>query len=131
MSERFQREIEEVLNNSLGRSESSEKPDSHAGSRPNDSSHGDQHSFGWLRGFLVPSRLFITSGGLLLTALILNVAEAGLSGIIFWFGLLLFVFGYAIYFIRSENMPERRWRGKLVDYGSHPTWRERLRGWLS
>ena len=128
MSERFQREIEEILENS---SEPSEKLGSHSGRRPNDSSRGDQHSFKWIRGFLVPRRLFITSGGLFLTALILNVAESGLSGLIFWSGLLLFVFGYAVYFIRSENMPERRWRGKLVDYGTHPTWRERLLGWLS
>lgn len=77
-----------------------------------------------------PGRVFLVGGALLLTALILNVAGMGAWAFLFWPGLILFVFAYALFFVRSGSTPELHWRGRPVDYGRPPSLWQRLRRWL-
>ena len=127
MPERFQREIEEILEHSEDSPKDSPRQPGKKAKGP--SGRGGMFS-GWLGDVLAPSRLFMASGGLLLTALVLNVAGAGLAGLLFWLGLVLFIVAYAIYFVRSEKGPERRWRGRVVEYDTGPSWRGRIRRWF-
>jgi hypothetical protein len=124
MPERLQREIEEILEHSEGSPKDSPR-------QPGKKGKGSGGIFGgWLGDALAPSRLFMASGALLLTALILNVAGAGLAGLLFWLGLVLFIVAYAIYFVRNEKGPERRWRGRAVEYDAGPSRRGRIRRWF-
>ena len=129
MPERFQREIEEILEHSEDSPETpSRQPNKRTRKSPSRRRDG---SSGWLGEVLAPARLFMASVALLIAALILNVAGTGLAALLFWLGLILFVVAYAVYFVRSEKGPERHWRGRVVEYETTgPSWRERIRRWF-
>lgn len=128
MPGRMDREIEEIL----ARSEEvltsqSRKPRK---SRRQGSSRWSLPGWTTLGGSFSPGRVFLAGGALLLTALILNVAGVGSWAFLFWPGLILFVFAYALFFVRSGSSPELHWRGRPVDYGGPPSLWQRLRRWL-
>ena len=128
MPGRMDREIEEILERSEAvLASESRKP------RKSQSRGASRWSrLGWTRlgNPFSPGRVFLAGGALLLTALILNVAGAGPWALLFWPGLILFVFAYALFFVRSSSTPELHWRGKPVDYGRPPSLWARLRRWL-
>ena len=118
MSERYKREIEEILQQAgeLG---------SGAGARRRPGSlitllwlHLGQ-SLGGKTWSLSPGRVMLVSVLLLLAALI--IGEALLA----WAGLVLFIVGYAMFFLRPPKI-EKRWRGQPIDYGGESRW-NRLR----
>ncbi len=123
MSERLEREIEEILQQA---ELPPPAPKAHLGGgrRAGRGSYRVQDA-------LQPKKLFLISLALFLSWLVLRVAGAGLGGVLFWLALVIFIVGYALYFVRSENTPERRWRGQVVDYGDGNSWRDRLRRWLA
>ena len=124
MSNRYQREIEEILQQAgeLGTGK---------GRRG-----GRRGLLSLLRGYMAqaiggrnlsitPGRVMLVAVALLLSALIMTSAIPGLVGPLAWAGLLLFIVGYAMFFIRRKG-PEKRWRGRRVDDGED-SWLERLR----
>ena len=128
MPGRMDREIEEILE----RSEAvlPPQPRKPRKGRRQDSSRLSRPGWTRLRSSFSPGRVFLAGGALLLTALILNVAGAGSWAFLFWPGLILFVFAYALFFVRSSSPPELHWRGRPVDYGRPPSLWARLRRWL-
>ena len=128
MPGRMDREIEEILE----RSEAvlASQPQKPRKGRSRGQSRWSRPGWPRLRGAFSPGRAFLAGGALLLTALILNVAGAGPWVWLFWPGLILFVFAYALFFVRSGSTPELHWRGKPVDYGRPPSPWTRLRRWL-
>ena len=121
MNERLEREIEEILRQA-------EVPPSSRKARGGGG--GPSQDFGASFGiwdFFLPRRLFYLSGALFLSWLLLKVTGVGFAGIFFWLFLVLFIFAYALYFVRSEKGPERRWRGRVVDNGAGTSWRDRMR----
>ena len=122
MSKRLEREIEEILQQAE-MPPATEKAQRGGGRLP------DSRSFR-IQDALRPKRFFIVAGLLALSWLVLNAAGLGLGGVFGWLALVLFIAGYALYFVRSESTPERRWRGQVVDYGDTGSWRFRLRRWL-
>ena len=125
MSKRLEREIEEIL-------QQAELPP------PSPKAHrGGGRRAGWgsyrVQDALQPKKLFLVSLVLFLSWLVLWSAGAGgpWRSVFFSLALVLFIVGYALYFVRSENTPERRWRGQVVDYGDGNSWRDRLRRWLA
>ena len=127
MSNRYQREIEEILKQAgdLGPSGRERRP---------------KQSFRrllWIyvsqslggRGWSVsPGRIMLIAGSLLLSALIFRAMVPGLQGLgapLAWAGLLLFIVGYAMIFVRPAKI-EKRWRGQpLEDAGE--SWWDRIR----
>ncbi len=123
MSERLEREIEEILQQAE-LPPASPKAHRGGGRRAGSGSYRIQDA-------LQPKKLFFVSLALFLTWLVLWATNIAQSVVLFWLALVLFIIGYALYFVRSENTPERRWRGQVVDYGDGNSWRDRLRRWLA
>ena len=122
MSERLEREIEEIL-------QQAEMPPSSEKAHRGGGRHFDSRSYR-IQDALRPKRFFIVAGLLALSWLVLGATGLGMAGVLGWLALVLFIAGYALYFVRSETTPERRWRGQIVDYGDGNSRRSRLRRWL-
>ena len=61
---------------------------------------------------------------ILLAALVLNLATPGFGivGILAWLGFILFIVGYALFFIKPRPV-QKRWRGDVIEYqGSESLW---------
>ena len=120
MSERYQREIEEIL----------EEAGDLEPARPR---FGRGPSF-WrlvrayigqsLRGnrwSLSPGRVMLIAVSLLLAALVLRGALPGIVGPLAWAGLLLFIVGYGLFFVKPPKI-EKRWRGQTLESGGESLW---------
>ncbi len=111
MPERFQQEIEEILEQSeaqapLSRAKRSGRPKAE---RP--------ESVG---GLITPGRIIIVAVVLLLTFAL--IFDGTLATAFLWSALVAGVIGYAFFFVRAdraENKPH--WRGKPVEYDSPPS----------
>ncbi|MDP6064192.1 MAG: hypothetical protein QGI49_05310 [SAR202 cluster bacterium] len=124
MSNRYQREIEEILQQAgeLGNGQ---------GNRG-----GREGLFGLLRRYIAqsiggktwsitPGRVMLVAMVLLLSALIMTSSVPGMVGPLAWAGLLLFIVGYAMFFIKPSKI-EKRWRGQPIDDRGERWW-ERFR----
>ena len=73
-----------------------------------------------------PGRVMLVALALLLTALIGGAFVQGAPvAILAWGGLVLFIVGYAMFFVRPPTI-EKRWRGESIEYGGDSWW-DRLR----
>ena len=131
MSERYQREIEEILQQ-VGEG------------TPNKESKQTGRGFllaplsRFFRG--VGAHLYLSSGRLmtiivvlLLSAILVSAIFPGLLGPFVWLGLILFILGYALFFARPGSKMEPRWRGRPVDQlwgGRGESAWERFQRWL-
>ena len=125
MSDRYEREIEEILRQAgeLG-----------TGGRSRGGSRGLLR-LAWLSvagavggktWSLRPGRVMLAGVVLLLSALIVGSAAPGsLVPLLGWGGLILLIVGYAMFFIRPQQV-EKRWRGQPIDDRGQSWW-DRLR----
>ncbi|MBF8267957.1 MAG: hypothetical protein HW388_1465 [Dehalococcoidia bacterium] len=132
MSQRYQREIEEILRQA-GESTSSKGPGRTRGhpflarlSRLGRAIGG--------RIYLNPGRLLFTGVALLLSAVLVSALIPGMAGPVVWAGLILFILAYALFFAQSNPRVEKRWRGRVID-SRPPTrrgdgWQGRFQRWL-
>ena len=76
------------------------------------------------------SKLMLASFGLLIFALILNLA--GVAHVVYLVaaGLVLFVIAFALFFVRPgpSSSYEKRWRGRVIE--DQPRLWDRIKGWL-
>ena len=128
MAERYRREIEDILR------QVEETP-------PPPRSRPPRQSFfrlvwTYAKQSLRGSAFAITSGrvmavGVVLLLVALFLSWGGVSGIgyLAWGGLLLFIVGYALFFVKppSAKPVEKRWRGRPVDDSPDGSWWDRLR----
>ena len=123
MPERFQQEIEKILEQTedLPRSTEPDKTPKQQSYRSPSISSGLKNSFSIGRLIVLVILLFLTF------ALLFDVT---LGTLVFWGGVVLGIIGYALIFVRADNSSSRpHWRGKLVEYDdSHhePPWWGRL-----
>ena len=120
MSEKYQREIEEILEEA-GDLEPVKPP---FGTRPSvwrlirayigQSLRGNRWS-------LSPGRVMLIAVSLLLAALVLRGALPGIVGPLAWAGLLLFIVGYGLFFVKPPKI-EKRWRGQPLESGGESRW---------
>ncbi|MBI4200768.1 MAG: hypothetical protein HY531_00590 [Chloroflexi bacterium] len=125
MSNRYQREIEEILDKIGSLPPGRERPARRRGFWPALSAAGR-----FLRGpwwHLSPGRIMLGTVVLLLVALLFKASMPGLVAPIAWIAVFLFVLGYALFFINPQPY-ERRWRGQPVETGPG-LWQKLLR-WL-
>ena len=124
MSERYKKEIEEILK------QAGELGSGNSGSRPRPGLrrliwvHVAQ-SLGGKTWSLSAGRVMLIAVVLLLSALVVGAIIPGLVGILAWAGLILFIVGYAMFFIRPSRV-EKRWRGQPIEYEG-ASWWDRLR----
>ena len=118
MSERYKREIEEILQQAgeLGSGDGARR---YRPSLPKLVWQQLIQSVSGKAWSLSPGRIMLVAVVLLLSALVLQV------GLLAWAGLLMFIIGYAMFFVRPRQV-EKRWRGQRIDYGGESWW-DRLR----
>jgi hypothetical protein len=113
MPERYQREIEEILQD-VGESTPIKEP-----VKSNRSSLLSPFaSFGRSidnRVYLSARRFMAIGIVLLLSALFVSVVDAGFLGPFIWLGLIMFILMYALFFAWPNQGPEKRWRGRLIE----------------
>jgi hypothetical protein len=114
MPERYQKEIEEILRQSGGVGSS-------------DKSKGRRDGilrFIWVqiieplgnRGRVIsPGRVMLVAICLLVVALFLGSGTPGFTGLLGWMGLVLFIVGYGMFFLRPRSSVDKRWRGRPVE----------------
>ena len=129
MAERYQREIEEILEQT-GTSADPKQPAKSGGMLRRLGRSRGSGSGGRARR-ITPLRVFMASIALLLTALLMNSLAPGLQGLFAWSGLLLFIVAYALFFTHPGKPIEKRWRGQVVgDSPPQAPRRLRLPRWL-
>ena len=123
MSERYKREIEEILRQAgeLGSGKG------RSGRRQSLLGLVWQHvaqSVGGKAWSVTPGRVMLVAVALFLLAVIAGSFTSGLATPLGFAGLILFIVGYAMFFIRPRQ-PEKRWRGQPIDYDD--SWWSRFR----
>lgn len=113
MSQRYQREIEEILR------QAGEWTGGKGGHRPRKSvwrvaREQLRQAFAGRAWSISPGRVMLLAVALLLTALLIRAMIPGIVGPLAWAGLVLFIVGYAMFFIKPPKM-EKRWRGHSLD----------------
>ena len=73
---------------------------------------------------ITPGRVMLAAVAVLLLALIAGSVTSGIAPLLGFAGLLLFIVGYAMFFIKPPK-PEKRWRGQAIEYDD--SWWSRLR----
>ncbi len=76
-----------------------------------------------------PGRVMVAAVSLLLAALLISSAVPGFVAPLAWAGLLLFIVGYAMFFIKPQKI-EKRWRGQKIELDGDSWW-DRLKRKIS
>ena len=124
MSQRYQEEIEEILK------QAGELDPSGGGKKPRESIWRliwlyVCQSLGGKRLSFSAGRVMLVAVCLLLSALIIRAVVPGLVAPFAWAGLLLFLVGYGMFFVKPPKI-EKRWRGEPLD-SSGDSWWDKLR----
>lgn len=111
MPERFQQEIEEILEQTEAQAPPSRSKRSRG--QRDDGSSGS-------RSVITPGRLIIAAVILLLTFAL--IFDGTLATAFLWAALVAGVLGYAFFFVRADRAENKlHWRGKPVEYDSPPS----------
>ena len=113
MSERYQREIEEILQQ-VGESTPTKEPEKPHRKSPLSAFGGIGRGVAGLI-YRSSSRLLLIGAVLLLLAVLVSVISPGFLAPFVWLGLILFIMVYALYFARPGSSPEKRWRGRTIE----------------
>ncbi|MBM3934625.1 MAG: hypothetical protein FJ319_10045 [SAR202 cluster bacterium] len=112
MSQKYQREIEEILQQvDTGSSPKSRIRQPGLFSRL---SASIKRAMGGNVFSISPGRIMFAAVCLLLSALVVSAFIPGYVGPIAWAGLVLFIVGYAMFFIKPRTS-EKRWRGQPIE----------------
>ena len=120
MADRYQREIEEILQQAGELGPGKARRGGQRGLLALMRMHIAQ-SIGGRTWSITPGRVMLVAVALLLSALIMTTSVPGIVGPLAWAGLLLFIVGYAMFFIRP-NKVEKRWRGQPIDDRGERWW---------
>ena len=113
MSERYQREIEEILNQA-GESAPADRSKKGRGI-PLIPPFFRKGSGTDRRVHFSSGRLMFIGLALLLSAILVSAMFPGLLGLIMLLSLILFILGYVLFFARPSAGPEKRWRGRVIE----------------
>ena len=113
MSERYQREIEEILRE-VGDSTPTKEPEKPHRKSPLSAFGGIGRGVAGLI-YRSSSRLLLIGAVLLVVAVLVSAISPGFLAPFVWLGLILFIMVYALFFARPGSSPEKRWRGRTID----------------
>ncbi len=127
MQEQYQREIEEILE------KASNVPGRPAKRRQRSLFRAFLRGLGSFLGGrswkISPGRIILGALILLLSAWWFKTSLPGLVGPIAWAAVVLFILGYALFFINPRVTYEKRWRGQLMEPAPPPWWERFRRRW--
>lgn len=131
MPQKYQREIEEILQQAgdLGLSEPPKSRQKLSFGRL--AWEYFKQSIGGSALSITPGRIMLGAVLILLAALVLNLATPGFGivGILAWLGFILFIAGYAMFFIKPKPV-QKRWRGDVIEYSEGESLWDKLRNRL-
>lgn len=117
MPQKYQKEIEEILQQAgdLGLSDPPKRREKLGFGRL--AWEYFKQSIGGSAFSITPGRIMLGAVLILLAALVLNLATPGFGivGILAWVGFILFIVGYAMFFIKPKPV-QKRWRGDVIEY---------------
>ena len=126
MSNKYMKEIEEILK----RADAVMPKDSPRATKKGTAESTPPLGRLSIGGFRISAgKVMLTSFALLLLAMILSFMGVGNVVPVVAAGLILFVIGYALFFVRpGTSSYEKRWRGRIIE--DQPTMWERVKRWL-
>ena len=127
MSKRYEQEIEEILRHVEQATPREKHPDGNL--KDNNPERSSTKRLRVMRWAITPGRLMIFSLVLGLLALAFRPFQSGLMDPLIWVAVLLFIFSYALFFIRPSSSYKKQWRGRPVEESTR-SWLLRLREWL-
>ena len=123
MPQKYQREIEEILQQAgdLGLSDLPQRRQKLGFGRL--AWEYFKQSIGGSAFSVTPGRIMLGAVLILLAALVLNLATTGfgIAGLLAWLGFILFLVGYAMFFIKPKPV-QKRWRGDVIEYQDESIW---------
>ena len=120
MSDKYKREIEEILKQA-GEIAVPEKKRQPKTSLWRLIWRNITRSLGGKMWSLSPSRVMLIAVVLFLLSMVFRATGLGIVGPLAWAGLLLFIIGYAMFFIRPKKV-EKLWRGQPIDITGETLW---------
>ena len=124
MSDKYKREIEEILKQA-GDIVSPEKRRQPKKSLWRLIWRNITRSLGGKLWSFSPGRIMLIAVVLFLLSMVFRATGLGIVGPLAWAGLLLFIIGYAMFFVRPQKV-EKLWRGQPID-DTGETWWTRIR----
>ncbi len=113
MPEKYRREIEDLLSQIEGQHETVEPKRPRSSRAPFKAMLRFFAGKGWS---ITPGRIMLASVALLLIALLFSSSMPGLlAPLIGWGAVVIFVLGYALFFINPSGSYEKMWRGQPID----------------
>jgi len=131
MANRYQREIEEILEQVNEDAPSGTKPRGRAPQAQRARSGGRPRSGAGLRTVFTSGRLMLAGVILIISSLLLIGVVPSLSGPAVWLGIFLLITGYVVHFAKPRRTIERRWRGESIEDQPELSGIERLWRWLT
>jgi hypothetical protein len=126
MAQRYQREIEKILDKTDDESGNAGTDKSGPPRRPSRGSRASRPRSG------PRFSLSFTPGNLVLTGVVLLIAAVVLGfQPLMWVGSALFVIAYVSYFNKPRRGVERRWRGQSIEDEPSPSVLQRLWSWIT
>ena len=120
MSEKYQKEIEDLLDNI------SSFPQRRAKKRRQGLFSAVLSGVGKFlggRGWSISrGRIMLGAVILLLMAWWFTTMLPGIAGLVAWVAVILFILGYALFFINPRSSYEKRWRGEPLEQSPAPWW---------
>ena len=132
MSNKYQKEIEEILKNAgeVAPDEAVGEMERPLDDRPKELRNAPKSD---KAPVLNPPRgrwPSITPGKILLMGLFVFIVTALLQSVLIWVGLALLVVGYLLFFVTPRNISlEKRWRGESIEDQPESQW-DRLKRWI-
>ena len=131
MANRYQREIEEILEQVNEEAPSGAKPRGGAPQAQRVRSAGRPRSGAGPRAAFTSGRLMLAGVILIISSLLLIGVVPSLSGPAVWLGIFLLITGYVVHFAKPRRTIERRWRGESIEDQPELSGIERLWRWLT
>ena len=128
MPQKYQREIEEILQQAgdMGLADPPKRRPKQGFGRL--AWEYFKQSIGGSAFSVTPGRVMLGAVLILLAALVLNLATTGFGivGLLAWLGFILFIVGYAMFFIKPRPV-QKRWRGDVIEYRQGDSLWDKLR----
>ena len=131
MANRYQREIEEILEQVNEKAPSGSRPRGRAPQAQRARSGGRPRSGAGPRAAFTSGRLMLAGVILIISSLLLIGLVPSLAGPAVWLGIFLLVTGYVVHFAKPRRTVERRWRGESIEDQPESRGMERLWRWLT
>ena len=131
MSNRYQREIEEILEQVNEDAPTGRQPKGRASRAQGARATRQPRSRANPRAALTSRRLMLAGIVLIVSSLLFIGLVPSLAGPAVWLGIFLLITGYVVYFTKPRRTVERRWRGEIIEDEPEPNGIERFWRWLT